>query len=98
MNQAQRLDIERLNALKPGEVFQWGETVDSLKGINWTGSGRKLRWVAVSGRTGGDWAIYAYWAEAEYYAITQYGDQIHDLDTVRNLVPCANEALARYRH
>lgn len=42
------LTVDELKSLKPG-VFASGITTDDENGINMTGSGMRLRWVAVRG-------------------------------------------------
>jgi hypothetical protein len=91
-----RLTRDQLRSLPPG-IFAQGVTVDGPEGVNFTGSGAELRWVAVRGEVP-DWAIYCAWADWPWEQVAAAGDKIHDDADIRRLVPCDDEALAAYRH
>lgn len=92
------LTLDKLKELPKGEIFARGETTNSPDGIYMTNEriGDKLCWVA---KTGGinDWAIYTYWAEyGENYALRS-GQKVGDINNIKKLVPCDDEAFNRYR-
>lgn len=84
--------------MDPGTVFATGEVPNSTDGINMTPSdpGRMMCWAA---RRGGvdDWAIYIFWADHGIQYALDCGDKVTFTDHIKKLVPCDNEALARYR-
>jgi len=90
------LTIEVLVQLKPHSEIAKGEIEDSADGINMTGSGNPLKWVAVTGEIG-DWCIYVQWAHRDYEWIKHHGDKVHNEHNIRKLVPCSDKAYARYR-
>lgn len=51
------LTLQELKDMDPDTIFATGTTTDDSAGINMTGSGRELRWVACRGGIW-DWAIY----------------------------------------
>ena len=90
------LTLQQLKDMEPDTIFATGETTDDALGVNMTGIGQPLRWVATRGGIW-DWAIYihkASWSEDE---IKRVGDQVHNRETVKNLVPCDDAALGMYR-
>lgn len=92
------LDVTDLDAMEPGTIFCRGEVENSPLGYYATNSrrGDLLRWVAVRGGIS-DWAIYAYWNDWDWEAIRSSGDKVRADDVIRRLVPCTDEAFARYR-
>ena len=91
------LTLEMFKKMKPG-MFAKGESVDSPSGINMTGSGKMLKWVAVRGGGIWDWAIYCNLAEDNSYEwICASGYKVYSEATIRRLVPCDNEAYKMYR-
>ena len=89
------LTVDMLKKMEPG-VFAKGEAVDSPLGINMTGSGRQLRWVAVRGGIH-DWTIYCHWAFNTWDYIEKQGDKVFSEDIVKRIVPCDEEAYKMYR-
>jgi hypothetical protein len=92
---ARILTPEVLEFLKPG-IFAEGLGTDSHESINMTGSGKPLRWVAVRGGAP-DWAIYAHFSYKSSEEVARVGDKVFGKETIRQLVPCTDEALAMYR-
>lgn len=93
------LTVERLKELEAG-IFAKGVTVDSPDGVNVSGSGRQLKWVATRGRGPLDWAIYVespYRAFIDYESVASLGDKIQSPVIIKRLVPCDDEALENYR-
>lgn len=90
------LTISALKAMPPKTIFAQGEAVDGPSGINMTGSGQMLRWVAVRGGIW-DWSIYAGWNTTSYEEIARTGDKVHDAATIKRLVSCDKEAMEMYR-
>jgi len=93
------LTLKEFEKLRPGEIFAHGLTSDSPQGINLTGSGETLLWVARKGAVN-DFAVYALPVElAEWSAgkAAAHGDKVHDRETIRRLLNCDDDVLARYR-
>jgi len=90
------LTVSQLEAMLPQTRFATGECIDSPEGINMTGSERMLRWVAVRGGTV-DWAIYCHFADRDVEEVVLWGDKITYESHIRKLVPCTDDAFARYR-
>jgi hypothetical protein len=90
------LTLQQLKDMEPDTVFDTGLTTDDAKGINMTGSGQQLRWIATRGGIH-DWAIYTHLAERDSSWIKKFGDKVHNRKTVKKLVPCDDEALGMYR-
>lgn len=92
------LTRQQLIDLEPG-IFAKGETTDDIKGVNVSGSGKVIKWVAVRG-TIDDWALYVEspWNPAiDYDFVRRLGDKIASEVLVRKLVPCDDGAWGRYR-
>ena len=89
------LTLKKLKEMKPG-IFATGTTTDDQNGINMTGSGKALRWVATRG-TIHDWTIYIHEAFFNEQYIKDCGDKVHNKKTVEKLVPCDSKALEMYR-
>ena len=92
------LTLERLKAMKPGEIFDRGEADDLPGDLNMTGKGERLRWVAVRGKGIPDWAIYTHYAYMSDEYVRDSGDKVHSEQHVRQLVRCDDEAFSMYRH
>ena len=69
-----KLTVEDIKELVPG-IFKTGIALDNSDGVNMTGSGRELRWVAVRGGAPG-----RPWTFSEYRHI--YYWHIHEVPTV----------------
>jgi len=91
------LTLEKLKEMKPGTIFAKGTVSDNSVGINMTGSGNLLRWLAVRGVIH-DWAIYCHWASRSFDWIRQSGDKVTSESNIRKLVPCNDEAFKMYRY
>lgn len=92
------LTTKMLEDMKPG-IFAQGEVSDGPEGANMANTGKVLKWVADRGSID-DWAIYIdnpYIPNYSYEAVAMFGDKIHNRDTVKRLVACTEDALARYR-
>lgn len=83
--------------LPRNSIIAQGTTTDGPDGINMAGTGKELRWVAVTGMIG-DWCIYCHWSDHDVDAVRRYGDKVHDESNIRKLVPCSRSALLMYRH
>jgi len=90
------LTLDQLEAMEPAHSFAHGEMPDTEDGLFMTGSGKMLKWVAVRGGNN-DWAIYCHFAESTYEWIGENGDKVYMKEHIRKLVPCTDEAYARYR-
>ena len=89
------LTLKKLKAMKKG-IFAEGFAEDSPAGINMENTGEALHWVAVRG-TIHDWAIYCHLTDNSSEYVRDWGNKVHDRETVQKLVPCDKEALAMYR-
>lgn len=93
----QLLTAERFDALPDGEIFATGEVVDSPDGVNMTGSGRMLRFVATKGHAN-DWAVYVHWSENDEAWIRENGDKVRGTENITRCVPCGDGVLGLYRY
>ena len=91
------LGINEFSHIEPGTIFAKGETLDDPFGLNMTGSGKALRFVAKKGFNN-DWCVYTLWAYESYGFIASNGDKVQDESNIQHVVPCTAEVLARYRH
>ncbi len=91
------LTLKKLKEMDPRTIFAKGEIVDSPDGINMTGSGKLLRWIAVRGMIH-DWAIYCHWADKSYEWIRRSGDKVHSKENIKRVVNCTDESFEMYRH
>lgn len=91
-------DLKESLALNKDRVIATGVALDNELGINMTGSGRELRWVAVRGHGYFDWAIYCHYAEYDIDYIMAHGDKVTNKETIRRLVPCTDGAFEFYRY
>ena len=93
------LRFEDFKKIRAREMFAHGLQSDSPRGINLTGSGETLLWVAVKGDVD-DFAIYVMPVELANWSIARvrdFGDKIHDRNTIQRLLNCDDEVLAKYR-
>ena len=90
------LTLEQLKQMKPDTIFAKGESMDNSEGLNMTGAGNTLRWLAVRGGIH-DWAIYCHFADKYFEWIRRYGDKVHSEENIKKLVPCEDAAFAYYR-
>lgn len=90
------LSVEALKAMPKGTVFARGEMEDSPYGLNMTGSGKMLRWIAKRGDIH-DWAIYTHWAINPWEYIAERGDKVRDPHNIKRLIPCDDDAFDMYR-
>jgi len=84
------------NKIPYGEIFDRGIATDNAEGINMTGSGNKLKWIAKKGG-GNDWAIYLHFAGHNEDFIREHGQKITDKDIVRKLIVCDDQMMEKYR-
>ena len=90
------LTLNDLKEMPPNTIFASGITIDGPEGVNMTGSGKELKWVAVRGGIH-DWAIYIHFSNNLEY-VKNFGDKVHRESHIRMLVPCDDEAFEMYRH
>lgn len=90
------LTPELLDRLPAQEIFATGILLDNEYGINMTGSGKPLRWVAVTGAIG-DWAIYCYWSWFSPTSVKTDGDKVFARRYIENCILVDDAAFARYR-
>ena len=90
------MTIEQFNAIPYDKVFDRGITTDNDEGVNMTGSGNKLTWIAKKGG-GNDWAIYVHFAGHDEEFVKEHGQKISDKDNIRKLITCDDEMMAKYR-
>lgn len=90
------LTIEDLKSFSHEFIFACGM-------VNIPGSDKYEKWVAVRGVIH-DWAIYRVVVEKstntewDWDRIARWGDKIHSMERVKELVPCTEEAIKMYRH
>ena len=85
------LTIEYLNDNKnSGKIFASGTTIH--KGLHST----PIRWLAKVGG-GHDWAIYYGLSSWSWDMVRTNGDKVFSDAIIKELVPCTDEALKRYR-
>lgn len=90
------LTLDHLKAMEPQTVFAHGVVMDNPLGVNMTGSGRDLAWVAVRGIIH-DWSIYIHWLESGHEFARTNGDKVLTPAYIKRLVPCTDEAFDMYR-
>lgn len=90
------LTVKMLEDMPPGTIFGRGTFRDSPAEVNFMGTGKFLRWIAKRGGTA-DWAIYVGHETANWVDVEQDGDKMHMDRSIRKLVQCDDDALARYR-
>lgn len=107
------LTCRMLKEMKPG-IFDNGFFIDDSHDVNMAGTGKVVPWVAVRGdiddwaiysqnphyvhSTDPDViAIYGF-GDWPLSRIADYGDKIHNMDSVMKLVPFDEEAGKKYRH
>ncbi len=91
------LTLEDLNKLETHIIFATGLSFDCEHGLFMTGSGKKLRWVAVTGEIG-DWTIYCLFADKTIEWVRRHGDKVCMERHIKMLVPCDDEAFKMYRY
>lgn len=94
------LTTKDLETLQPGTVIAHGTVPNSPEsdGIYMTTNnvGKMLMWAAIMGHAH-DWTVYIHWAENGIEHVKSNGDKIANMDNVKMLVPCSDEALKHYR-
>ncbi len=91
------LTIKDLKELQPG-IFATGIIRDEPGGLNMSGSGRLLKWVAVRGGDIYDWCIYCHFTDEDMRYTERRGDKVCAVDNIKRLVPCDDEAFQMYRY
>lgn len=107
------LTLKQLKEMKPG-IFARGTFIDSPDGCNMANTGEETRWVAVRGdihdwaiysqnphyinSTDPLTISVGYSGVWPWEKIQREGDKIHNMDYVKKLVPCDDDALSMYRH
>lgn len=86
------LDRKMLKDMPPGTIFATGEGL-------YPRLHREIptKWVAVRGGID-DWAIYYGKDTDTIQHIRDYGNKVTMKDTIKELVPCDDEAFKRYRY
>ena len=85
------LDLRMLDDMPPGTCFATGVTMNPR--IYYEGP---IRWAAQRGDIN-DWAIYYHHEHSPLEEVLSNGDKIYQSANIRSLVPCDDDALARYR-
>lgn len=90
------LTVEDLEKMPPGE-FARGSATNGPDDIFMTDGniGRKLKWVAIRGGIPG-WKIYIHWGSSTDAYVRTNGDKLTNPKYIRKLMPCTDEAFARY--
>lgn len=103
------LTLEMLKAMPPMTKFATGEARDLPSGLNMTGRGQLLRWVACRGQAP-DWAIYCLPVgqtnslglgdtslDTTLQIVHDQGQKVMAENHIRALVPCDDKAYVNYR-
>lgn len=93
------LTFDQFTKFKEGEVFAMGEAQNTISGIHLTFEhyGRMLKWVAKKGAVN-DFAVYAKWSDTSTFDdVTNVGEKVTCLHTVKRLINCDDEVLKHYR-
>jgi hypothetical protein len=103
-----KLTLEQLKQMEPDTIFASGTTTIDHPWEH--GKTAYVKWIAIRGGIY-DWAIYHSFDsnlmmdesdDKHRYAsnrmIANHGSKLHDMDKVRELVPCDKDALEMYRH
>jgi hypothetical protein len=94
------LTLQQLKEMKPGTIFAKGFFIDSPEAVNVANTGKLCKFVAVRGDIH-DWTIYTdnpHDPRSDMNDVAEYGDKLHNLNYVKKLVKCDDEALKMYRH
>lgn len=92
------LTLEKLKAMHPNQIIGSGIIPNSPDGLYMTNTrkGDELMWVAQRGKIY-DWTIYCHWIESGKDYILNSGDKVYDVENIKKLVPCDDEAFKMYR-
>ena len=86
-----KLTIEKLKTFGDNELFATGTgTYPEL-------SKHEIRWAAVAGNEYYDWTIYYHFVDKSKEFVADYGDKCNCESVIKRLVPCDDEAYAKYR-
>ncbi len=93
------LTLDKLKAMKPGEIFANGLTTNSPDGLYMTDENLngELRWLAKRGDGYHDWAIYSFWSTHDLDWIMQHGQKVSNENNIKKLVACEDAAFELYR-
>lgn len=91
-----QLTVGDIESLEPGDIIKTGTVSDNPEGVNMNNSDKLLRYVAIRGQAP-DWAIYIHLADFPVSFIARGGDKVISENNIRKLVPCTDEAYAKYR-
>jgi len=91
------MNINEFEKIEPNTVFAQGLASDSPSGLHMSGSGEMLRWVAVKGYNN-DFSVYTHRDSQDYDFIRRYGDKVHDMTNIQNVLSVDDEVIKRYRH
>ncbi len=89
------LTKKEFDELPDGAIFRTGEIIDSPEGINMSGSGKMLRFIAKKRYTD-DWCVYVHWATNDWSFIQSNGDKVHDKENIRRAVPHEEVLMSQY--
>lgn len=91
------LTLDTLDKSTDDSLLASGIAPDNADGLNMTGSGELLRWVAIRGAIG-DWCMYTHWEyNSMEYVMTQ-GDKVMTAHNIRNVLEVSDEVMKRYRY
>jgi len=97
------IELSDLRKMPPGCIFAEGQRLDSPDGLNMSGTGVTLLWVACRGVGMPDWAIYVIRhvgdvTDFDRIRASKFGDKVQDNDNIKRLINCSDEAMGYYRH
>lgn len=87
---------EKLNKLDPETIFAMGIDFDDENGIYIWNSGKQIRWVAVTGMSSDDWAIYVFTADKTPEQVKMEGDKLSKREAIK-LITGSDDFIERYR-
>lgn len=86
-----------LFALVPaGKIFATGIAPDSPEGLNMTGGGRMLAWIAKKGEAN-DWCVYTHYSSHDIDFLSMQGDKVHDRKNIDNILLIDDYVWEKYR-
>lgn len=90
------LTLELLQRLGPRVIIDTGLIDGGPNGINIRSRPGEVRWVAVTGDNL-DWVVYVGPPDWDLHAVSRSGDKVYDINNIKKVVPCDDEAAGRYR-
>lgn len=90
------LTLKKLLGIDANNIFDTGLAEGGPEGLHIRKRAGEVRWAAVTGQIG-DWAVYCGPADWTPHMAARSGDKLYDINKVKMVVPCDDEAAGRYR-